>query len=405
MQRIVLYIYYSIATENNTFYNYYISMKIIYVGRLDKEKWIETLIWYINYLIQQNRTDIKFYIFWWGKYNQQIQYLHENNGDIVQYYGWKNKKEIVWLWSTMDFFFMPSTFLETFWLTACESLLLWVPVIWHKKWWLEAFITDELNIDNYKGGNDVEKTINIIDHIIQNPIDTIKLQKHILYVKNTYTISNRTNNIQNILPKHVKNILLSSDFINYNGWWIETHIHDSKDILKKLYHISLYGQVAPSWRRASMRKLILMIQSSCNIKDSYYINNMIKEQHIDTIWRHSISRVLGWLPLWVNSNKQLQQIITHHELWIFHPFPSKVKEYNQIPKPRSLVSFIKAGQTNNIFIIIGIIGKFFLIRLIHKQLQKNVDIHIVPSSWMVKIVKERHPNKQVIVIPHFVTLQ
>ena len=63
-----------------------------------------------------------------------------------------------------------------------------------------------------------------------------------------------------------------------------------------------------------MRKLILMIQSSCNIKDSYHINNIIKQQHIETIWWHSISRVLGWLPLWASSNKQLQQVITHHEL-------------------------------------------------------------------------------------------
>lgn len=141
-------------------------MDFIYVGRLDKEKWIEALLFCIKQL--KGRKNIHFHIYWKGSYSGEILKLAQENTKTVSYYWRKDKKEISIQRSKCDFFIMPSNFLETFWLTACESLMLWVPVIWKKKWWLMPFIHQELNIENQNWANDNEKLHTLLQDIIQN---------------------------------------------------------------------------------------------------------------------------------------------------------------------------------------------------------------------------------------------
>jgi hypothetical protein len=114
--------------------------------------------------------------------------------------------------------------------------------------------------------------------------------------------------------------------------------------------------------------------------------------------------VIGRLPLRGTSD-QIRHIITHHELGLFHPFPSQTTQEDQIPDARSLSAFVKAGQTNNFFKKIAITGKYIMIRCIHKQLQKKIKTHIVPSERMIPMVRQRHPHAHIVCIPHFVTIK
>ncbi len=378
-------------------------MQFLYVGRLDKEKWIASLIFCIEKLI---KTKKHFHIDIYGEwsYSTVIKSLSHTYPKYITYHWRKNKKEIIWQRSRADYFIMPSTFLETFWLTACESLLCGVPVIWNKKWWLIPFIDDTLDIQQSIWTHDWEKLYNSISNLINNNVPKTQYNNLIQSIKETYTITKRIQSIENIIQKQWK-ILMISDFINYNWGGIETHIHDASQLLDAHnYHTTIYGHQAPIGRYTTLKKLMIMLVSLCNIWDRYMIHQKIKKNSIWLVWRHSISRIIGRLPIrWTSKN--IKQIITHHELGLFHPFPSQTIHESQIPDARSLSAFVQAGQTDNFFKKIAIAVKYMMIRSIHKQLQKKIKTHIVPSEWMVLMVRKRHPHADIICVPHFVTIK
>lgn len=373
-------------------------LQTIYVGRLDEEKGISSLIFALENLLKQWQ-DITLHIYGQGQYTNQITQLAKQYPNNIFTYGRKKKNEILTTRKRMDYFIMPSQFLETFGLTACESLLCGVPVIGNKKWWLTPFINDTLNIQDYKWNNDGEKLTHLLQHLINNNISKKNFTDFISRIQTTYSKESRYRQIQPLLPQ-TKTTFFISDYINYNGGGIETHIHDSIAIIKEHHHTTtLYGHQAPTGRFAKLIKLTIMALSMWNVPDSIIIH---KKEKIWLLWWHSISRVIGWFPVAISSNPN--QIITYHELGLFHPYPSKTYHISQIPKARSLSAFIQAGNTNNPIQKIFITGKYFLIRLIHKQLKKKVKTHIVPSERMIPMVQSRHPQAQVICIPHFVDI-
>jgi Glycosyl transferases group 1 len=377
-------------------------MQFLYVGRLDKEKWIEALIICIETLISEKK---QFHINIYGQwtYAPHIKSLSTIYPTHITYHGRKHKKDIIWQRSRTDFFIMPSTFLETFWLTACESLLCGIPVIGNKKWWLMPFIDDTLDLQLTKWSKDWEKLHTIITWLIDHNIHKTKYTPLIQSTKENYTTSAWVKSIQHIIWTQ-RHILMVSDFINYDGGGIETHIQDAAKLLNKHgYQMHIHGHHAPIGKRATLKKLIIMSMNICNIWDSYKITKKIKKEAIWVIWWHSISRVIGQLALRCTPS-DMTQIITHHELGLFHPFPSQTTDENQIPDARSLSAFVKAGQTNNFLKKIAIVGKYCMIRCIHKQLQKKIKTHIVPSPRMIPMVRKRHPQANIICIPHFVTV-
>jgi len=377
-------------------------MQFLYVGRLDKEKWIASLIFCIEQLIK-GKTDFHIDIYWEWSYTSHIKKLSHTYPNYITYHWRKHKKEIIWQRSRADYFIMPSSFLETFGLTACESLLLWVPVIGNKKWWLIPFIDNNLDIQWAPWKHDGEKLYNILSRLLHANFSKENFKPLIQHIKSTYTKEKRITAITNI-SKNTNNILMVSDFVNYNWGGIETHIHDASQLLQTHdYATHIYWHQAPIGKRSTLKKLIIMISSLCNIWDTYNITQEIKKHTIWLIWRHSISRVIGRLPVRVTQDTT-QQIITHHELGLFHPFPSQTTHESQIPDARSLSAFVKAGQTNNFLKKIAIVGKYMMIRCIHKQLQKKVKTHIVPSERMIPMVRQRHPQANIICIPHFVTV-
>jgi len=125
-------------------------INFIFFGRLEYSKWIDLIIDFIfNYPDFCKEKAFNFYIFWdWG-YAREIENL-ENKFDFVRYFWWQSKDLIKKYLRKSDFTLMPSRFLETFGLSALESLAEWIPVIWFKKWGLKQFVFDELDVLNYK---------------------------------------------------------------------------------------------------------------------------------------------------------------------------------------------------------------------------------------------------------------
>jgi len=387
-------------------------MKLLYVGRLDREKWIETLIQCIELFIVPHQKEINISIDFFGKgeFSDHIDKLAQTYPHIVRYHGWIHKQQLLQQRSGYDFFVMPSNFLETFWLTACESWVMGVPVIGNKKWWLEMMIPDDLNIQQYGGNNDAER--------LANCLRSQKNKKKSDYnnwrdnIKTTYTTQHRINAIQWLSDKSYTKILMVSDFINYDAGWVETHINDACKLLQKNGSLcTIFGHTTPKGERSIMIKTLLTCASCCNMRDSRILLSKIQKESIWLIRRHGVSRVIGRLPLYAIrirsriAKKDLHQYITHHELGLFHPFPSKVQAIDDLPQAWDIRSFLQASETNNILIQGAVLIKYLLVRLIHKQLQYSNITHIVPSQRMVPLVQQWHPNAKVQTITHFVDMK
>lgn len=386
-------------TSFNTLANHNM-LQFIFVGRLDPEKWVSHLIKASQKLLLEQQN-IRIHIYGDGTLKPDIQQLATQYPQSILYYWRQDKSDIIKQWSKMDFFLMPSQFLETFWLTAAESLACNVPVIGNKKWWLSVFVDDQLNIQSYHGKDDGEKLYTLIKQLLKNKnskAQFLNIKKH---KENYYSKESRYKRIAPYLNKK-KNISIVSDYINYDWWGIETHINDSIPILQQHHHITLYWKTAPSWKRASLKKLRSMAFSSINLYYALYLRRQFKNNNTKLVRRHSISRRIGWLSLYCC--KVDTQIITHHELWLFHPYPSKVYEQTQIPKARSLWAFVRAGNSRNPLKVILLCGKYILIYLIHKQIKHKINTHIVPSERMIDVVKDRHPDANVVCVPHFVSM-
>lgn len=382
-------------------------MKILYVGRLDHEKWINCIIDVIEQFIipSHNTSHITISIYGKWSYSKIIQDIANRYPHIVYYYGRKDKKEIKKYWSDHDFFIMPSLFLETFGLTACESRILWVPVIGNKKWWLEAFIPDELNIQSYPWHSDSQKLIQCLSHASTLP--PWKFDNFAHQIVQQYKPQQWQSAIYRLIDDK-KDIIMISDFKSYQAWGVETHIHDACTLLKNHNQCSIYGHHLPQGRYSHFLKTLLTCWSIFNIYDWISILYKLQKREIWHIRWHGVSRTIGRLPIamvgWSKKIKNNHIYITHHELWLFHPFPSQITQVNQIPQARSLLSFIRAGKTNNILKKIAIIGKYILISMIHYQLHQSNCIHIVPSEWMLPIIREWYPHATIKVIPHFVSI-
>jgi hypothetical protein len=93
----------------------------------------------------------------------------------------------------------------------------------------------------------------------------------------------------------------------------------------------------------------------------------------------------------------------YHDLWYFHPFPSKLTEEDQV-LPWWYKNWIKMSG-KKIWSISGIIVslKFIGMSLLRWSLIRVVDVHLMPSEFMVKYLIEWGVKKSSIkVLPHFI---
>jgi len=75
-----------------------------------------------------------------------------------------------------------------------------------------------------------------------------------------------------------------------------------------------------------------------------------------------------------------------------------------IQTPTNLSKFIKSYKTKNPIKIIAIFFKYLSVCLLKNQLKKSVDRHLVPSSFLEKIVSDGYQieSKKVQTLSHFI---
>ena len=121
---------------------------ILFCSRLVEEKGVDILLDVIRWSLEDFALDhIVWHIASDGLYEKQVEAVSQGSSGRVVYHGKMNQQELAELMRSADYLYMPSRFLETFWLTALESIACGVPVIGIKKGGLMDFIDDSLAID------------------------------------------------------------------------------------------------------------------------------------------------------------------------------------------------------------------------------------------------------------------
>jgi len=336
------------------------------------------------------------FIFWSWDYEDELLELLEKSKNI-HFLWWKTLPEIQRYVNNCDYCLMPSTFLETFWLTALTAISRWLPVIWYKKWWLIPFIENDLNLENYQWLCTDEKLFNCVSILLEEPI---KKRKPIVDIKN-YSKENWIIKLLPIIWKH-KKILLISDFIN-KVWGIETYIHDVKELLDNhWYEVKIRWWYLPRWRIWKFKKLFGIWWWSFNFLNAILLLIFWLRRKPDLIWYHSTLRRLGWMSVLVWKFIGKERWMMYHDLWYFFPFPKKLLYEQQIKTPLTLFSFI--SMTKDVFpkMILLAIWKYLSLSLLKAHL-RWVNKHLVPSWFLVDILHKSHkiPKKKIFCLEHF----
>lgn len=368
----------------------------LYFGRLEKEKWFDAILGMIRMFLYRGELPFSLFIFGAGSYEEELLEL-ANKSKNIHFFGWKTLPEIKRYIENCEYCLMPSTFLETFWLTALTAISWELPVIWYKKGGLVPFIEKDLDLEQYEWLCTEEKLFNCVTSLLEEPT---KKRKPIVDI-NDYSKENRIIKLLPLVEKH-KKILLVSDFIN-KVWWIETYIHDVKNLLESHgFEVKIRWWYLPKWWRWTLKKLFGIWRWSFNFIDAIRLARVCKKRKPDVIRYHSTLRSLGWMPVWIGKFYTKERWMMYHDLWYFFPFPKKLLYEQQIKTPLTLFSFLSMVQSVHPTVFLAAFGKYISLAHLKKSLS-TVDKHLVPSPFLVDILHHSHniPKKKIFCLEHF----
>ena len=415
---------------------------LLFYWRLEKEKWFDQLVLALQEL-NKRKVDFEIFIFWKWSLESDLLKVHDKN---IHFFWWKPLDEIKKYLPNIDYCLMPSEFLETFGLSALNALSRWVPVIWYKKWWLEPFIFQECNLFLAKWNTTAERIVSIVEKLAKktNPErikDKEELEWKIKKLLPEYTedawyerfcelvkLSSWTNtcpaklgvkdlrwNTKDSSAKasewqNKKKILIVSDFIN-KAWWIETYIHDVKNLLESRWHgVILWWSTLPSWFKWKWKKRFGLVLFPFNFWSSSSLKRILEEEKPDIIWFNSLLRWLGpnvvktaWK--WRNRDKsECKFWMMYHDFGYFYPFPSELYHIEDCKTPLTMKNFVSAYKWKNPIRKLAVWFKYIRLQPLRKVLKKEIDLHLSPSGCVTNIARDSYEisEKKCKSFPHFI---
>jgi len=221
-----------------------------------------------------------------------------------------------------------------------------------------------------------------------------------------YTEGRWIRQVQDILPSGTKKILLASDYTTLLGG-IETHVQTIARALRQQgYEVEIFGWNIQKGRFLKLFRLAGLVYSLVNITSALGIRKKIREFQPDVVWLHSVSRFLG--PLTVREvadwgkNKENSTLVTYHDLGLLSPFPSKVESEDTIPSNPGFGAFFSSVRSRNPIVYGAVFCKYFQV-LILRKLLKRINIHIVPSAFLVPHIRDiiKVSDKRIVTLEHF----
>lgn len=381
---------------------------VLFLGRLETEKGFDLIFDFIN---QYPGKELPFelYIFGSGSYEKWLLELSHHFKQI-HFFGRKPLSEVERYLDNIDYCLMPSRFLETFWLSAINVLKRGIPVVGFKKWGLFPFIPEEYAIDQCKGSNDLAKFATMLIQLQKEKTEKKsdfyqELAEKSKAIAQNYTKEKRFEHFKELTADlKGKKIVLVSDFINKIGG-IETYLHDVKTLLEKEgYKVKLFGSRCPKGRIGKLKKLFGIGLSTLNLWESIRFSIFIKKEKPDLIRYHSMIRRNGRLPLWFTRKNRAKKWMMYHDFGYFTPYPHQLSDTKQIKTPLSLRHYLAMANTKNPIRKFLICGKYLTLTCLKKQLKKQIDLHLVPSAFIVPIVEKSFglPIEKISDFNHFI---
>ena len=416
---------------------------LLFYWRLEKEKWFDQLVLAIKEL-NKRKVDFEIFIFWKWSLESQLFEVHDKN---VHFFGWKPLDEIKKYLANIDYCLMPSEFLETFGLSALNALSRWVPVIWYKKWWLEPFIFQESNLFLAKWDTTAERIVSIVEKLAKktNPErikDKEELEWKIRKLLPEYTEDSRyerfcelikapinkgggwklegLNHGKKIPPTPLakgglwssskQKILIISDFIN-KAWWIETYIHDVKNLLESKWHeVILRWSTLPSWSKWQWKKRFWLLLSPFNFWSTGDLKKVLEKEKPDIVWFNSLLRWLGpnvvktawkWRK---NEKSDCKFWMMYHDFGYFYPFPSELYFIEDCKTPLTKKNFVSAYKWKNLITKLAVLCKYYWLQPLKKALKKEIDLHLSPSDCITNIARDSYKisERKCKSFPHFI---
>lgn len=390
--------------------------RFLYFGRLTHEKWFDRIISLAEYFLDNPTIGILEICWDWEmKENFLSQCFHKKwfldareQGRIdsteeysVIYHGRLDREFIQPILNRSHYTLMPSRFLETFWLSALESIEKGVPVIGSTKWGLYQFLLSHHGVsDERKDSHTTRAFLKKFDEVARSfSHEHWKSESAaVMNIAERYARDTWKQWVQKELSFERPNkILLLTDFSAPIGW-IETHVQSVKNLLQEMGHecqiISAHSGKTKNLRIASF------LLAYCNIFFAFRLKKIINEQRPDVIWMHSVNRAIWPVGLYPLKNLSARLVVTYHDLGFTTPYPSKTFHESEVPE-FTLSAFFESGRwLNGIFGGVAALFKFFLLSM-QKSYFRQASVHFVPSEFLVKYVTYQFwEDAHVVVLPH-----
>lgn len=368
----------------------------LYYGRLEKEKWMDSLIEAIK-ILKKEKISCEFFIF--GSWSLEKEIL-ELVSDKVHFFGRKPLSFIEKYLSNISYCLMPSEFLETFGLSALNALSWWIPVVGYKKWGMQNFVFWDCNLYTVRWKNTKERLISFIRMVCTFSEKELAEKKEAYQYQSLLLVDefSKTQWYQHFLklskfPDGKGKILLVSDFIN-KVWGIETYLYDVKEFLEQQgFEVILRWKHNSSWFFGKIQRYLGILLAPFAFITKYQFKKLLEKEQPDLIRFNSLLRRL-WKGVVQEAkkyqkkrNKSVPLWMMYHDFGYFYPYPHRLYEVEQCRCPFSLRNFISQQKwIKRFFALI----KYFLLKSLIKELTKSISLHLVPSEFMREIVRDSY---------------
>jgi glycosyltransferase involved in cell wall biosynthesis len=281
---------------------------------------------------------------------------------------------------------MPSRFLETFGLTALESLACRTPVIGFQKGWLTSFISDILALDR---SEPISSLLSLLEREMNTSSEPIDVA--------SYSQKSWTDKLSSLFGSTDQSILLLHDYREKIGG-AEYYVSHVEEIFEALrYDVSRFWY---EWKTTPWKRRWMVIFSLFAFHRGMRLAWLLKEKQPKIIWMHSVQRYIGywWMRAVMKYTKTsgAKVYLSHHDVGLISPFPQYVTEESQIPRDTSFRVFI-SGLSPVKRCIAAI--KWLYIKLLRSCFPANME-HIIFAPFLEKHIHLHFPNQKIHIFPH-----
>lgn len=381
--------------------------QFVFVGRITKEKWFDWILQSVYLLLREWVDQFIIHVYGSGDMESVLR-QHTGYGTQLIYHGRVPKEQFLDQRKSYQYTLMPSKFLETFGLVALDSIALGVPVIGMKKWGVAPFILKELAVNDFASFYATMKQA-----IVAFDQEVWKQQsKKCLQIASDYTLQAWLTHFDHLMGSETlsaSSIALVSDYAVDIGGIEHYLLRVQQQLSTQGWQVDLYGKTTCF---TGLRRKIDLLVACANIWFAIRLRHIFSVRTYGLLRLHSVQRRIGRLPLLVVRWRNHWPVrAMYHDVGLIHPFPSKVYTESQLHRAASFIGYLQEWRTCLVArhrrqtpAIVIVIGKRLYSKLLICCLQKIVDIHLVPSAYLIPhfqrwVGKTAH----ITTFPHFVS--